>query len=160
MVGSLDTKKTVASSGIGRNPFRVIEMQEIMEIKVQALDHCDVISVSGQLERSSTAQLTEVLETSNKRGKYNLIIELSQVKYISSMGFRALLMAQQNNRRNHRGELILTQVPEHIHQALELTGFSEFFNIFEDLSSAITFAAQLLYDPTTDPSPPQKTKSR
>jgi anti-sigma B factor antagonist len=135
-------------------------MQEVMEIAVKELDHCDVISVIGYLERFTVAQLTQALETSNKRGKYNLIIDLSQVEYMSSAGFWALLAAQQNNRRNRRGELILAQVPEHIQQTLELTGFGEFFHTFDDLSSAIEFATQLPDDLSTDASPPKKTNSR
>lgn len=134
-------------------------MQEVMEIAVKELDHCDVISVIGHLERSTVAQLTQALETSNKRGKYNVIVDLSRVEYMSSVGFRALLIAQQNNRRNGRGELILAQVPDHVEQALELLGFGEFFNTFDDLSSAIEFAAQLPDDRTADASPPKKTKS-
>lgn len=117
-----------------------MEMQQAMEIVVKELDHCDVISVIGYLERSGAEQLAQVLETSNKRGKYNLVIDLSQVEYIASAGFRILLIAQQNNRRNHHGELILAQVPDHVRQVLELTGFGGFFRIFDDLSSAIEFA--------------------
>jgi anti-sigma B factor antagonist len=120
-----------------------MEMQSAMEIAVKALDHCDVISVIGRLERSTAEQLTQALEASNKRGKYNLVIDLSQVEYIASAGFRALLIAQQNNRRNHHGELILAQVPDHVQQVLELTGFGDFFHTFDDLSYAIEFAKQL-----------------
>jgi len=162
VVSSLSTNKTLLArslSRIGRNPFRVIGMQEVMEIAVKELDHCDVISVIGYLERFTVAQLTQALETSNKRGKYNLIVDLSRVEYMSSAGYRALLVAQQNNRRNRRGELILAQVPEHVQQALELTGFGEFFHTFDDLSSAIEFAAQLPDDLPTDASLPKKTKS-
>jgi anti-sigma B factor antagonist len=126
-----------------------------MEITVKELDHCDVISVNGRLERSTVAQLNQALEASNNQGKYNLIIDLSQVEYMSSAGFRALLIAQQNNRRNQRGELILAQAPEHISQALEITGFREFFRTFDDLSSAIEFAAQLGNAPPPD-TPPEE----
>lgn len=122
-------------------------MQQAMEIVVKELDHCDVISVTGYLERSTAEQLAQVLETSNKRDKYNLVIDLSQVEYIASAGFRTLLIAQQNNKRNHHGELILAQVPDHVRQVLELTGFRDFFHIFDDLSSAIKFAEQLPDDP-------------
>jgi anti-anti-sigma factor len=163
VVRSLGTNKTLLArslSRIGRNPFRVIGMQAIMEITVKELDHCDVISVSGYIERFTVAQLTRAVETSNERGKSNLVIDLSRVEYISSVGFRALLIAQQNNRRNGRGELILAQVPDHVQQALELLGFGEFFNTFNDLSSAIEFAAQLPDDRIADASPPKKTKSR
>ena len=131
-----------------------------MEITVKELSHSDVIAVRGRLERSTVAQLTQALEASNNRGKYNLIIDLSQVEYMSSAGFRALLNAQQNNRRNQRGELILAHVPDHISQALELTGFAEFFKTFDDLSSAVEFTAQLPGDPTGDGPPPKETQSR
>jgi anti-sigma B factor antagonist len=162
VVSSLGTNKTLLArslSGMGRNPFRVIGKPAVMEIMVKELDHCDVISVSGYIERFTVAQLTRAVETSNERGKYNLIIDLSQVEYLSSAGYRALLVAQQNNRRNRRGELILAQVPEHVQQALELTGFGEFFHTFDDLSSAIEFAAQLPDDLPTDASLSKKTKS-
>ena len=111
-----------------------------MEISVKDLDHCDVISVIGSLERSTVEQLLQALETSNRRGKYHLIIDLSQVEYIASAGFRALLAAQQNHRRNHHGELILAQVPDPVQQVFELTGFGSFFHSFDDLPSAIEFA--------------------
>ena len=135
-------------------------MQAIMEITVKELDHCDVISVNGDIERFTVPKLTRAVETSNERGQYNLVIDLSRVEYMSSVGFRALLIAQQNNRRNGRGELILAQVPDHVKQALELLGFGEFFNIFHDLSSAIEYASQLRDDGTAVASPPKKTKSR
>ena len=117
-----------------------------METSVKEFDHCDVISVIGYLERSTVGQLIQALETSNKRGKYHLIIDLSQVEYIASAGFRALLIAQQNNRRNH-GELILAQMPDPVQQVFELTGFGSFFHIFGALPSAIEFARQLQDDP-------------
>jgi len=131
-----------------------------MEITVTELDHCDVISVRGHLERSTVAQFTQALETCSKRSKYNIIIDLSHVEYMASAGFQALLITQQNNRRNGRGQLILAQVPDHIQQVLELTGFGKFFNTFDDLSSAIEFAAQLPDDRTDDAIPPKKFKSR
>lgn len=114
-----------------------------MEITVEELRPCDVISVSGRLERAAAAQLTEALEDCHRRGKYNVIIDMGAVEYMSSAGFRALLTAQQSNRRSGHGELILAQVPDPIQQALELTGFTELFETFPDLPSAIEFAEQL-----------------
>jgi anti-sigma B factor antagonist len=128
-----------------------------MEITVQELRYSDVIAVRGRLERSTVAQLTEALEASNRRGKYNLVVDMSQVEYISSAGYRALLNAQQNSRRSQRGELVLAQVPDHIQQALELTGFTELFKTFADLSAAIEFAEQLSNDLPAGASPPMRT---
>lgn len=129
-----------------------------MEITVREFEHTDVIALRGRLERGSIPELTQTLEAANQQGKYNLIVDMSQLEYISSIGLRALLTAQRNNKRDSHGELILAEVPDHIRQALELTGISEFFRTFDDLSSAIAFAATLPGDPATDAPPPPKKK--
>jgi len=49
---------------------------------------------------------------------------------MSSAGFRALLSAQRNCKRYNRGEVVLASVPDRIHEALELAGFTELFKTF------------------------------
>jgi anti-sigma B factor antagonist len=56
---------------------------------------------------------------------------------MSSAGFRALLMGQRNCKRSNRGEIILAAVPKKVMDALELTGFTPLFRIFDDLTSAV-----------------------
>ncbi len=129
-----------------------------MEVTVKELPHSDVITLKGRLERSSVALLTQALEDCNQRGRYKIIVDMHQVEYMSSAGFRALLTAQRNNQRDGRGELILAQVPDHISQALELTGMTPLFRTFDDLPSAVEFAAQLPGDPTTEAPPPEDEK--
>ena len=126
-----------------------------MEITVKELERTDVIAVRGRLERLTITELTQALEASHQRGKYNLVIDMSQVEYMSSAGFRALLDAQRHNKRDHHGELILARVPDQISQALELTGITDFFRTFGDLSAAVEYAAGLPGDPTTDAPPPE-----
>jgi len=50
---------------------------------------------------------------------------MSQLEYMSSAGFRALLASQRVCRRYHRGEVVLASVPERIREAFELAGFTE-----------------------------------
>ena len=131
-----------------------------MEITVKELERTDVIAVRGRLERFTITELTQALEASHQRGKYNLVIDMSQVEYMSSAGFRELLNAQRHNKRDHRGELILARVPDQIRQALELTGITDFFRAFDDLSAAVEYAAGLPGDPTTDAPPPEDKKRK
>lgn len=121
-----------------------------MEITVKEFPYGDVIALKGRLERSTVGQLAEALEACNARGRYKIIVDMDQLEYMSSAGFRALLSAQRNNRRRGYGELLLARVPPQIRQALELTGIGDFFKTFDDLPSAARFAAQLPGDPTTD----------
>jgi anti-anti-sigma factor len=121
-----------------------------MEITVKELEHTDVIALKGRLERASIDELTQALKTSNQRSKHWLIIDMSQLEYISSVGLRTLLTAQRDNQREQRAELILAQVPSHIREALELTGITELFRTFADLSSAVEFSATVSDKPRED----------
>jgi anti-sigma B factor antagonist len=62
---------------------------------------------------------------------------MSKMEYMSSAGFRALLLGQRNCKRYNRGEIVLASVPKKIFSALELTGFTPLFKIFDDITPAV-----------------------
>jgi anti-sigma B factor antagonist len=103
-----------------------------MEITVQEFKHCDMITVKGRIDSATAPQLTQALETANNNGKYKLVVNMKDLEYMSSAGFRALLAAQRNSKRYNRGEVVLASVPDRIGEALELAGFTELFKTFDD----------------------------
>ncbi|MEP0804224.1 MAG: STAS domain-containing protein [Chloroflexota bacterium] len=108
-----------------------------MEITVQEFKHCDLITVKGRVDSATAPQLAQVLETANEGGKYKLVIDMKDLEYMSSAGFRALLAAQRNCKKYNRGEVVLANVPERIREALELAGFTELFKTFDDTLTAV-----------------------
>jgi anti-sigma B factor antagonist len=108
-----------------------------MEITVKEFKHCDMITVSGRVDSSTAPQLAQALEVANDGGKYKLVVNMEGLEYMSSAGFRALLAAQRNCRRYNRGEVVLSNVPERIREALELAGFTELFKTFDDSLTAV-----------------------
>jgi anti-anti-sigma regulatory factor len=68
---------------------------------------------------------------------------MSPLEYISSAGFRALGAAQRNSKRHPPGEVVLTQVPDLILEALEIVGFTDYFKILDPLSAALQYAENL-----------------
>lgn len=103
-----------------------------MEITVQEFKHCDMITVKGRVDSATAPQLAQALEAANEAGKYKLVVNMSDLEYMSSAGFRALLAAQRNSKRYNRGEVILVSVPDRIREALELAGFTELFKTFDE----------------------------
>jgi anti-sigma B factor antagonist len=81
--------------------------------------------------------LTQALEAANDGGKYKLVVNMADLEYMSSAGFRALLAAQRNCKRYNRGEVVLANVPNRIREALELAGFTELFKTFDDTLLAV-----------------------
>jgi anti-sigma B factor antagonist len=89
------------------------------------------------VDSATAPQLAQVLETANEGGKYKLVIDMKDLEYMSSAGFRALLAAQRNCKKYNRGEVVLANVPERIREALELAGFTELFKTFDDTLTAV-----------------------
>jgi anti-sigma B factor antagonist len=114
-----------------------------MEITTRELNDAELITISGRVDSVEAIRLAKALESAQQRGKYKIVVDMSQVEYMSSAGFRALGDAQRNSKRHPRGEVVLVQVPALIQEALELVGFTEYFHIAESVASALAFDANL-----------------
>lgn len=108
-----------------------------MEITVQKYKHCDLLAVKGKVDSFTAPELSKAIDKVNHDGQYKLVLDLSELDYMSSAGFRALLVGQRNCKRYNRGEIVLSNVPKKIIDALELTGFTPLFKIFSDNTSAV-----------------------
>ncbi len=110
-----------------------------MEITTQHYKHCDLIKVKGRVDSFTAPKLSEAIEGINKSEGFKIVIDMSELEYMSSAGFRALLVGQRNCKRYNRGEIVLAGVPKRIFDAFELTGFTPLFNIFDDTITAVGY---------------------
>jgi anti-sigma B factor antagonist len=108
-----------------------------MEITTKHYKHCDLLSIKGKVDSYTAPDLTKAMESLNDDGKFKIVIDMGEMEYMSSAGFRALLLGQRNCKRYNRGEIVLARVPKKICDALELTGFTPLFRIFEDVTAAV-----------------------
>lgn len=114
-----------------------------MEITTKGYEPIELISITGRVDSVEAPGLAKALQSAQHRSKYKIVVDMSQVEYMSSAGFRALGDAQRNCRRHPGGEVILAQVPDPVRAALELVGFTEYFHIFDSVASALEFATKL-----------------
>lgn len=85
------------------------------------------ISIEGRVDTSSSPDLQNaVLLAFQKTSK--LILDFTQVAYISSAGLRALLIGQKTA-NSKGGSLIITNVSPVVMEVFEVTGFAEILNI-------------------------------
>ncbi len=108
-----------------------------MEITTQQFKHCDMLSIQGKVDSFTAPDLTKAIESLNNAGRFRIILDLNKLEYMSSAGFRALLLGQRNCKRYNRGEIVLASVPKRIMDALELTGFTPLFKIFDEITPAV-----------------------
>jgi len=114
-----------------------------MKIVVKEFEQAELITIQGRIDSVEAARFSQALEAANHRGKFKLVVDMNELEYMSSAGFRALAEAQRNGQRHNRGEVLLARVPNRIREALEMVGFAEHFQTFDDVESALEFAANL-----------------
>jgi anti-sigma B factor antagonist len=108
-----------------------------METKVTSYKHCDVVKVTGRVDSATAPQFAEALQGITDLGRFKIILDLSTMEFISSAGLRVLINAQKTCRRYNRGEVVLTHVPANIYAALDLSGFTTLFQIYDDVLTAV-----------------------
>ena len=108
-----------------------------MEITTKKYKHCDLLSLQGKVDSYTAPDLTKAIEAMNHDGQFKIVLDLGNLEYMSSAGFRALLIGQRNCKRYNRGEVVLAAVPKKIMDALVLTGFTPLFRIFSDVTTAV-----------------------
>jgi anti-sigma B factor antagonist len=113
-----------------------------MEVTTREVKEVEVIAVKGRVDSAEAPRFAQALEAAFHRGRYRIVVDMSQLEYMSSAGFRALGDAQRNSKRHPPGEVIMAAVPPQIHEALETVGFTESFRIMDTLASALEFAAK------------------
>ena len=103
-----------------------------MEITVQEFKHCDMITIKGRVDSATAPQLAQALETANDGGKYKLVVNMADLEYMSSAGFRALLVPNATPSVITVVKSFWLPLPDRIREALELAGFTELFKTFDD----------------------------
>ena len=108
-----------------------------MEIATKEFKHCDMIMIKGRVDSSTAPQFSQAMDAITESGRFKIVVDMSELEYMSSAGFRALLASQRACRRYNRGEVVLAAVPVRIREALELAGFTELFKTFKEPLTAV-----------------------
>lgn len=83
-----------------------------------------VLALKGRLDTNTAPQLEQSLELD---GVKELVLDFSELEYISSAGLRVVLAAQK--KMNEKGSMKLTNVNETIMEVFEITGFTDILTI-------------------------------
>lgn len=108
-----------------------------MEISTTEYKRCDVVKASGRIDSYTAPELEEVLSSLTANGKYKIVLDMEDVDFMSSKGWWVLIETQKDCKRYNRGELVLTGVQDRIRDSLNLVGMGSYFQIFDDVLSAV-----------------------
>ncbi len=108
----------------------------MVDINIQQLKRADLVEVSGRIDSSNASELEEAFQGLANDGRYNLVVELSGIEYMSSAGLRALVAALRECKK-HRGDLRIASPSDRMQEVLNLSGLDGVFTIYDDATAAV-----------------------
>ncbi|MFC1465621.1 MAG: STAS domain-containing protein [Candidatus Brachytrichaceae bacterium NZ_4S206] len=99
-----------------------------------------ILRLAGRLDATTVSQLERALTDAQLSGDRVIVIDLSDLAYISSSGLRVLLTGR-SNARKRGGEVFLCSLRPPVREVFEMVGFTAVFTIFDTLEQAIAAAA-------------------
>jgi anti-sigma B factor antagonist len=94
-----------------------------------------VFVLEGRVDSEGAVDLDLALQTAVSEGKYKIILDMSQVRYINSSGLRTLADILTQNKQNG-GDLRLVDLNPKVARVFQIIGFDKFFNAYDTLEEA------------------------
>lgn len=108
-----------------------------MEVTVRSMDNCDLVVIKGRIDSYTAPNLSEALSEITKQKIYKIILDLSDVSYVSSAGLRVFIDIQKTCKKLNHGEVLLVNIPQRVYETLELAGFVPLFKFYNNVTSAL-----------------------
>ncbi len=116
-----------------------------------------VIKVGGYIDTTTSAELEHALSSILKSSRYNIIIDLGNVDYISSAGW-GIFISEIKGIREKNGDLKLVRMIADVYEVFELLEFHYILRAFDTIKEAIDDFEQNSSSTPTLPPPTMKEK--
>lgn len=95
-----------------------------------------IIALDGRADTQGAVDLDLALQTAVSEGKHRMILDMADLKYISSSGLRTLADILTQN-KNLGGDLKLVALNSKIKRVLQIVGFDKFFSMYDTIDEAV-----------------------
>jgi anti-sigma B factor antagonist len=107
----------------------------MLNINVSERDHVTLLEVTGRIDSMNANQLGDALNQTIDSGKAQIVLDLSNVDYMSSAGLREIVSALKKVRGT--GDLRLAQPSPRVREVLEMAGLDTIFQIYPTQNAAV-----------------------
>jgi len=117
------------------------EKDESLKIKLQkvdGVDGCLVLYLNGYIDTYNSNYFQKRVAKAIETGFIRLVFQCGGLNYVSSTGigsFTAFLKSV----KPRGGDLVLLEIQPKVYEVFQLLGFSQFFNIRENLDESVNF---------------------
>jgi len=95
-----------------------------------------VFMMEGRIDTQGASEMEETLQAATQAGHHRMVLDMTEVRYISSAGLRVLADVLTKN-RDHGGDLKLFGLNPKVLRVFQIIGFDNFFSMYNSLEEAI-----------------------
>jgi anti-anti-sigma factor len=106
-----------------------------MVIKITTQGNITVVSMEGSLDTNTSKEAGDQLNKLVADGNKKLLVDLSNLDYVSSAGLR-ILLATTKALKPLKGEMRICGLNETVNEVFEISGFTMIFNVFKTAEEA------------------------
>ena len=96
-----------------------------------------VVEVKGEVDAYAAQDLEKRFMDLSSQGYHRIVVDISNMPFISSAGIRAILYAHREAVQSG-GEVRLVGPTDHVRRTLEITGLFEILQVTDELQESIT----------------------
>jgi anti-anti-sigma factor len=116
-----------------------LESEDDAVVRIEKKDgDITILHVNGHLDSVSTGSFENILGDVIRSGGYKLIVDLSDVSYISSGGW-GIFTGEVKKLREKGGDVVLAGMTPEVYDVFDLLGFGEILVSFYSVDEALTF---------------------
>jgi anti-sigma B factor antagonist len=106
-----------------------------MNITERVENGITVFVLEGRIDTEGAVDMDLALQVAVSEGKHKMVLDMAEVRYISSAGLRALVDVFTKN-REAGGDLKLAALNPKVMRVFQIIGFDKFFSIYDTLEAA------------------------
>ena len=95
-----------------------------------------ILALSGKLDATTAKTFEDRILGVINGGTQRLVVDLSQLDYVSSSGLRVFILAAKRL-QTVDGKIVLCSMKDHVRQVFDLAGFSSMLSIYGSRDEAI-----------------------
>lgn len=105
-------------------------------VGVRQRDTVSVFELKGYLDAHTAPELEKTFQKHLNESRFNIVVNFSDLSYISSAGLGVLMQFIEDVRRND-GDIKLSNMSSRVYNVFDLLGFPMLYEIFNDEEEAV-----------------------
>ena len=108
-----------------------------MEITTRDVNEVKVVQIEGELDTGSSPDAQNQLDQLRGQGVKKILLDLTNLDFISSAGLRVLLATAQELKENG-GDLRVCSLNREVKEVFDISGFSTLLMVFDNEAKALS----------------------